>query len=138
MPAHAIVERDWEGNYLPFDRIVSRYLHLRRNRLLKGKEPVDWDVWFDRSVGPNRTHFDDHIVPLVQYFHGQNFVGRYENLPEDWCKIRDRTGLPELSVKNVAKQSSDPLAYREYYSPQQKDVILRLYDQDLKQFNYEF
>ena len=86
-----------------------------------------------------------------------DFVGRYENLQEDWnkvCKVIQflYQGNTLNYVKNIMKVSNEELftlpfknktmgekrPYQEYYTKETKEKIEEIYQPDIAQFNYTF
>jgi chondroitin 4-sulfotransferase 11 len=73
--------------------------------------------------------FDAERQPLV------NFIGRYENLAADWCVIRTKLGL---TVDLPERMKSHHRNYRDYYSPQTRQLVADMYALDVQLFEYEF
>ena len=82
-----------------------------------------------------------YLVPQHRYLcdSGDNimvdFIGRYENLQEDWRKVCDRVGMyVDLQRLNVGKHRP----YREYYTRSSTiDKVAKMYEKDIEMFNYE-
>jgi hypothetical protein len=64
-----------------------------------------------------------------------NFVGRYENLTQDFQKICEQIGvqasLPRLNVSKTRP-------YQEYYTPETIELVRRTFAPDIEMFGYEF
>ncbi|MDX1509873.1 MAG: sulfotransferase family protein [Nitriliruptorales bacterium] len=80
-----------------------------------------------------------------------DFVGRVENIAEDFAVVAERIGLPatNLPVLNTRfgwrpdKPHRDEVAsqteyYREYYTPKLRDAIAERYAEDVELFEYSF
>lgn len=64
-----------------------------------------------------------------------DFVGRYENLAEDFAHVCRRIGLaPALAHEN----RSDHRAYREYYTGETRAAVERHFARDIERFGYSF
>lgn len=66
-----------------------------------------------------------------------DFVGRFENLDEDFNKIKTMLNIDSheyLPVKNGNKHKD----YANYYTPDSRDLIRRLYEIDIQAFGYDF
>jgi len=69
-------------------------------------------------------------VPIV------DFVGRFENLREDFGQVARRIGLSgALPHEN---RSDDRLDYRSYYTPKTREVVRRYFVRDVERFGYRF
>jgi hypothetical protein len=64
-----------------------------------------------------------------------NFIGKYENLKDDFKKICNKIGISTTLPKlNVSK--SKP--YQEYYNDETIDLVRKTFQPDIKIFNYDF
>ena len=65
-----------------------------------------------------------------------DFIGRYENLAEDWEEVASTIGLKErLPHQN---RSAREKGYRRYYDDQTRGLVEDFFKDDLKNFDYEF
>lgn len=74
-------------------------------------------------------------------FHGDkqvvDFVGRFENLEEDFNYICGKIGISERLCK--INFSKDKRSYRKFYkTSSDKEAIQQMYSKDIKRFKYEF
>ena len=65
-----------------------------------------------------------------------DFIGRFENLQQDFNKVCDRlqiedSQLPKLLVRQYGH-------YTEKYTDKTKDLVYRLYRTEIDYFNFEF
>jgi hypothetical protein len=66
-----------------------------------------------------------------------DFVGRFENLEEDWKTISKRINLPKAlphKNRNHAKKQH----YTEYYTPATQQIIQEKFRTDIEYFQYQF
>jgi chondroitin 4-sulfotransferase 11 len=109
----------------PWDRLVS-YVHSMKNQ---------WERP-DRSqqLGGFRpqVHYimDDDGKPLV------DFIGRYENLAEDFHTICVRIGIPTPPLPHLNR--SVHRQYRRYYDDDSKRFVAENYAADIERFGYSF
>ena len=126
----------------PFDRVVSEYKwNPKFNRLsflefLKTDAPYGFSTenpcskqptwWQDRHEHAQIDFIDNHI----------NFIGRFENLQEDFDIICDKIGIPhqKLPHKNKSKHKH----YTEYYDDETREIVTKKYKKDIDYFNYKF
>ena len=68
-----------------------------------------------------------------------DFVGKYENLAQDFYNIVGTIGVPLMILpkRNITKDKVHD-SYREYYSPTSRHLVERKYKKDLEFFGYEF
>jgi hypothetical protein len=65
-----------------------------------------------------------------------NFVGRFENLQEDFNKACEEIGIPQVSLPKV--NTSKHRFYKEYYNKHTRDLIYNAFKKDIELFNYDF
>ncbi len=63
---------------------------------------------------------------------------RFENLEEDILKVCEKLNLPvtNINLGNFKKQERKP--YQEYYNEQTKDLIHKMFKEEIELFNYKF
>ena len=68
-----------------------------------------------------------------------DFVGRYENLAQDFYEVVGTIGVPLMILpkRNISKDKVQD-NYREFYSPTSRRLVERKYKRDLEYFGYEF
>ena len=67
---------------------------------------------------------------------GVEFIGRFENLQDDYNKVMKALGLPETTLKHINKYERDD--YRKYYNQEDKEKVYNLYKRDIEYFKYSF
>ena len=65
-----------------------------------------------------------------------DFIGRYENLQEDFNKVLKDIGLPAMQLKHLNK--FDRENYRSYYTEEDIEKVKKLYKRDIEYFGYKF
>lgn len=66
-----------------------------------------------------------------------DFIGRFENLQEDYNEICKQCNIKENKLP-LMENSPERLHYREYYDQENKNLVAEKYKLDIKMFNYEF
>lgn len=133
----------------PYDRFVSAY-HFIKDRKV---DPIQNQQVFE--IIKKYSNFETfclklkncpictkHIVFKPQYkliCNEENiiidFIGRYENLHEDWSRL-----LKKLNIKNaplpILRKSNRNIDYMSYYTEKAKQAIGKYYRKDLEIFGY--
>jgi chondroitin 4-sulfotransferase 11 len=123
----------------PWDRAVSGYFHDVKN-------PKNKEKFKEFIMGLSRK-FIVSGRPSAQIFEPQNkyiyeckkpvvdFIGRFENLQEDWKHVCDVVGMYE---ELPHRRKSNHHYYKEYYDEETINKISGLYSDDIEIFNYTY
>ena len=127
----------------PYDRMVSCYHYL--NKRHNGKHiPLgvfkNFNDFVKNLFSISDYHWKWHYT--LQYNHIQSkhrkcdFIGRFENLQEDFNIVCDKIGIPkqQLPYKNTSKHKH----YTEYYDEETKQIVAEKYAKDIEYFGYKF
>jgi hypothetical protein len=157
---------DWNKYYKfcfarnPWDRMVSAFYFKKKminilntthisdttrlmerkwfqDTLLGAREFSEWILKQNNSEYPA-----SYIVPFQKPLVFENgntlvdYIGRFENLQEDFNIICDKIGIPrqELPHKNATKHKH----YTEYYDDETREIVAERYANDIEYFGYEF
>lgn len=67
-----------------------------------------------------------------------DYIGKYENLKNDWKKIRSKIDIND-DLQHVNKKGSvDWNFYRAFYTPEQRDKVAKRYKRDIDLYDYDF
>jgi len=125
----------------PWDRVVSLYrrregLQLREE--MSFPEFVDWIKYSSSTClhpVPQTNQLDWFVDP-----HGNklvDFIGRFENLEEDWAKVADIIGA-DRALPHVNKNPGKKRSFQDYYDDRSRDIIAQKFKIDIETFGYTF
>lgn len=146
-----IGDRRWASRFTftvvrnPWDKVVSHY-HFRRERNKSNiqTDNIRFGDWVRMSYGqkdPRYYHSPKMYMPQLQWITDQrgevlvDFVARFETLEKDFATICDRIGV-SATLPHLKK--TDRGHYRDYYTPETRQIIADCFRQDIEHFGYEF
>lgn len=125
----------------PWDRVVSLYERREGLQLREKMTFEEFVEWMDFSSStcihpvPHRNQLDWFVDP-----HGNillDFIGRFENLTEDWIRISRRLGI-EKPLPHANKNPRRTRHYTEYYNARTRDLVGAKFRVDIEFFGYQF
>ena len=138
----------------PWDRTVSKFHYYKDygDKIIKAipnlteKMSIYMKCSFDEFVSLHSPQYRskywnlqhnqmDYIVDSKQKV-DVDFIGRYENLQNDYDTICNTIGIPKIQLSHNNK--SNHKHYSEYYTEETKAIIGRVFKKDIKVFGYEF
>jgi len=125
----------------PWDRYISWIKFEDNEQLEKGIQPpkdIDHQRLFQRILHSRHSGqgaycdmlFDKDGELLV------DFVGKFENLQDDFNVICDKIDRPRFKLFHKNKTSHRP--YWEYYDQKSIDLVYRMHHRDIEYFGYTF
>lgn len=142
----------------PWSRLVSEYLHKKLDNKYSFKQ------WVFEAM-PEADDFSDayrHVIPQTDYLVNSqgdvivNFVGRFENLQNDFNKVCEKLNIANTTLPHANSTSSFRRSlerkirhlfikekrikqhYTAYYDNETIDKVATLYASDIAMFNYTF
>lgn len=130
----------------PWDWLVSRYFWCKDDRRYHKHVRSDFKN-FMHSIGEeadiarvkilNRTLIPQHYRILDESENQiVDFVGRFENLQEDFNISCDRIGIPHRKLPHKFKTKHKH--YTEYYDDETREIVAEKYAKDIEYFGYEY
>ena len=147
----------------PYERLLSRYSHLCRRiieldngaKLQTGRpedknllnffsgNPIQLDQFkINDFVKFTQKVYDDHWEPQFDKIERQvgaenvDFIGKFENLQEDFNIVCDKIGIPQQKLPH--KNKSNHKHYSEYYDDETRQIVAEKYAKDIEYFGYKF
>lgn len=128
----------------PWDRAVSTYHHFHQNRRLDS-EPISfnayWEAWEEIEIKDHnqRAHHRTQasFVRNIQGVVDLDLLMRFECLSDDYKKLKSRfTDLGDLEkVGSAVRRKS---SYRDYYDDNTRNLVGKIFEEDVDLFNYQF
>ncbi len=118
----------------PWDRVISdfKWYGGDRNGAVDLKDFIIHERVADKShVTPQyKFIYDDAGTQLVDY------IGRFENLQNDYNTICDKIGIPQQQLPHTNKTKHK--RYTEYYDDETRQIVAEKYARDIECFGYKF
>jgi len=125
----------------PWDRVVSAFSYLRKKtRLPMDVSSMSFDEFVKQILKEHGAELDAHFEcqhPKAFYQDEcfVDFIGRMENIAQDWSIISGKISAPSILPH---KNRSDHKSYQTYYNAQTKEIVRKIYAQDIDVFQYSF
>ena len=139
----------------PWDRLVSNYKMLKnrphRFQVFEEQYKIYFNEEFDRSYLNSFVTFCELVPDIIKvekaymaHFRNQidflyrepDFIGRFENLDEDFNTICDQIKIPRRELPHVNKTTHTH--YTEYYDIETQKMVENVYAKDIDYFGYKF
>jgi hypothetical protein len=65
-----------------------------------------------------------------------DFIGRFENLQDDFHSIAEKVGMPPNTLPHELKSNKED--YRDHYSATEREIVGQFYQKEIALFNYRF
>lgn len=131
----------------PWDLQVSSFHHIRRERpqLMSHIETFEQFIkWKLDPARPYQYHVDTSIELQSDYaidLHGKllvDFVGRYENLAEDFAQACRHIGIKAPALPHKRQATDRSKDYRSYYTDELRELVAARFRPDIDLFGYGF
>lgn len=117
----------------PFDRIVSIYKYIEK---IESIEHGDFKSFVLNNLPDENDQNKIWLCDQVSQVKDCDFIGRFENLQEDFNFICNKLGIKRNPLP--FKNQTDHANYREYYDEKTLQVITQKYKRDIEYFDYKF
>lgn len=129
----------------PFDRLVANYrFHILRTKLQNCANmrrlgfQTTWTFAQFLARAVSNPACDPHLALQCRQFEAVDFLGRIEDMGQDWDRFRAFTGiaLPPIPMVNVTDHGGR--SYREFYDDSMLSQAAVAYRADLEAYGYRF
>ena len=119
----------------PWDRVVSWYTFSKKI----ANPPTDRDVSgidFKTYIKKFKNIWGNDQQTQLMFTNGCDFIGKFENLQQDFDIICDKIGIQqqELPHKNKSKHKH----YTDHYDNETKSIVADRFAKDIAYLNYKF
>ena len=121
----------------PYERAVSDYLY--QTRLMA--EPPSFSEFLDgvkAEAEAGDVKHDNWPMYTIDDDIAVDFIGRYENLKEDFRNAMLQIGLENVELAASEKRRRYPKPWQAYYGTGDQDRVESLFLREINEFNYSF
>lgn len=129
----------------PYDRLVSMFFFAKKYDLgrIYGIDTEDFDKFakqfYEHSTDPNFFHAKSQKEFISTEGATPAYVGRFETLEKDVGSFIRSHHIDTLDIANFPKLNSTVHnEYREYYSESSKEIVQKMWGDDLESFSYSY
>jgi len=117
-----------------FPRWKEEHPQKYRRRFIVNECNSDFKTYVEKGMArPDWFKF-----PIMRdYTQGVDFIGRFENLQDDFNKVCRQIGTPIKKLAHLKKPESRP-HYSHFYNEKTTDSVYNLLKADIEHFGYEF
>jgi hypothetical protein len=118
----------------------SGLINLHKSIFWRTKNFKEFCLEFEKSQWFREPHFKSQFDYLSMDGNiGVDFVGRFENLKQDWLKITKELGFTEnCDLVHATKSLVNSGDYRNHYDHETKKIVEKFYEKDIEEWKYEF
>ncbi|MDF1716023.1 MAG: sulfotransferase family 2 domain-containing protein [Antarcticimicrobium sp.] len=124
----------------PFDRTVSAYHYMKKNRVAKGiwKDSLTFDAFVRKPGVLDRIHQRGWGLYAINDRVIVDHIYRFEDLNGGMADIYARLGIDESEPLMQTKVSKREASYREYYDAATRALVAKAFEKELETFGYAF
>ena len=122
----------------PYTRLVSEYEFIKR-RPDHGRHKKVTNMDFHEYILYQSKRIGAHQINMLADKNGvlqMDFIGRFENLQEDWNYVCDKLNLVKTDLSHQKK--APEVKYNDYYNEENRNLVASLWKKDLEVFGYDY
>jgi hypothetical protein len=92
---------------------------------------------FEKNIVYQSKRFDAHQINMLADKNGNllmDFIGKFENLHDDWNRITDKLGIENKELTHRKKAGIKD--YNSYYTDESRALVSELWKRDIEAFGY--
>lgn len=124
----------------PWERAFSWYKAVMRDEITKNNLRISGQLSFNDAlrifVGKGLLRPQTYWIKDFSGSIPLDYIGRFENLSNDFKKICNAMGAPNITLPHKLKGTKDD--YRLYYNEKSKEYIKKIYKEEIELFDYSF
>lgn len=120
----------------PWNRLVSEYEFIRR-RPDHGRHSKVIKMDFEQYILYQSKRSDAHQINMLADKNGvllMDFIGKFENLQEDWNFVTDTLGIENKELSH--RKKAGIINYDSYYTEDTRALVGKLWKRDIEAFGY--
>ena len=121
---------DWQVSLFKYMQKEKRnYQHELASKFQSFDEYIEWRC-------AEEVRFQKDFIYSSEGELLVDFVGRFENLEQDFAEICQRIGVPSIQLPKINVSNTKP--YRSFYNDKTREMVRAAFEPDISLFNYSF
>tara|TARA_B100001094_G_C18187366_1_gene804721 strand:- start:3500 stop:4141 length:642 start_codon:yes stop_codon:yes gene_type:complete len=132
----------------PWDRLVSYYKssfqcetgYFSKKYQISNPSEIEFSHFIKLVTDKENLNLNKHWRPQSRICDlcKLDFIGRFENIQEDFNIVCDKIGIPQQQLPHTNKSKHKRKHYTEYYDDETREIVAEKYAKDIEYFGYEF
>lgn len=124
----------------PWGRAVSSFLYERRFSKRPDGIQNDFEDFLNnpRYINPQHASCQFDYITNIHGVPSLDFIGKFENLQQDFDKICNKIGVPQKQLPHACKSNFKNKPYVDFYNSTTKKIVAEKYAKDIEYFGYKF
>ena len=120
----------------PWDRMLSWYMFDNKD----GEFSNDGFINFIKRMDPPEMEMFNSQYNFIS-IDGKptiDFIIKFENLQLDFNLVCDKLFIPRIALFQLNKSKNSSMDYHNYYNDEAKDLVYKIFKNDIEYFEYEY